>query len=670
MAAKPDGNPRGVLNQWWRVSLRAKGVAVLAVPMAAWLIALFSIYWVEGDVRDADETVVRVNTMRDGLVEMRSSLLDAQTAVSGFLATGEERFLLLYDSSRQAIDRTLLQIGGQLSGDRKGIASLAEIQRLSAEEVGILEQLRNQGSRQRVTEALRDRERTVMGDLQARVALLNEYQQRLFTQARDERDVARRRLFRTIGLCGILGPLGALFIHLLLAGRLVRRLQAVEENARRLAHGLPLEPMPQGSDEIAALGRQLEDAAYLLSERERDLRASESRYRDLFDRAPIPYEETSKQGAVTRFNQAVCSLLRCTPEQMMGRLAWDFMSPERQEEAREAMMQRLQNGQEATPFECEYVLDDGTHLTVEIRENPIRNDRGEITGTIRSLLDVTERNLAVVAARKVEQYAMELRNKNEQLGRALEAARSATLAKSRFLASVSHELRTPLNGIIGFSELLYDGKLGPVAENQVDVLGDILSSARHLLQLINNVLDLSKVEAGRMEFHPERCRLETLALEVRDVIRPLADKKRLHLMLEIPSTLTANIDPGRFKQVLYNYLSNAVKFTAEGGSVTLRIVPEGDKAFRLDVEDTGIGIGADEIPRLFHEFAQLPNSRQTEQGTGLGLALTRHIVEAQGGAVAVHSVLGRGSVFSATLPLGPPAENFTGANPHTTLHLD
>jgi signal transduction histidine kinase len=298
---------------------------------------------------------------------------------------------------------------------------------------------------------------------------------------------------------------------------------------------------------------------------------------------------------------------------------------------------------------------------VEIRENLIRDDRGQITGTIRSLLDVTERNLAAVAARKVEQYAMELRNKNEQLGRALEAARSATLAKSRFLASVSHELRTPLNGIIGFSELLIDGKLGPVAPEQADVLADILTSARHLLQLINDVLDLSKVEAGRMEFHPERCNIETLALEVRDVIRPLADKKGLHLTLESPPALTANIDPGRFKQVLYNYLSNAVKFTPDGGSVTLRIAPQAGQAFfRLEVEDTGIGIAAGEMPRLFQEFAQLPNSRQAGQGTGLGLALTRHIVEAQGGSVAAQSEPGRGSVFSATLPLDyavrPPAQ--------------
>jgi signal transduction histidine kinase len=314
-------------------------------------------------------------------------------------------------------------------------------------------------------------------------------------------------------------------------------------------------------------------------------------------------------------------------------------------------MRRIQNGQETGPFECEYVLEDGTHLTVEIRENLIRDDRGAVTGMIRSLLDVTERNLAAVAARKVEQYAIALRHKNEQLGHALEAARSASVAKSRFLASVSHELRTPLNGIIGFSELLYDGKLGPIPENQVDVLGDILSSARHLLQLINDVLDLSKVEAGRMEFHPERCLIETLALEVRDVIRPLAEKKELQLVLDVAPGLTANIDSGRFKQVLYNYLSNAVKFTGAGGKVTLRIAPKGDNMLGVEVEDSGIGIGADEVPRLFQEFAQLPNSRQAEQGTGLGLALTRHIVEAQGGSVAVESEPGRGSVFFATLPL-------------------
>ncbi len=596
---------RGESSKWWRVSLRAKGVATLAAPIAALFGALFSVYWVEGDVRGADQDVARFYGIRDQLVELRGSLLDGRTK-----------------SAEAALDR----VAAQSANDPVAVAALAEIRRAAAGQ-------------------------TASGDLQARISQLDQHEQQRFEEARSQRDLARRRLFRTVILCGTLGPLAALFIHLILAGRVVRRLQAVQENARRLAHGLPLEPLPEGTDEIASLGSQLETAAYLLEGRERELRDSERRYRDLFDRAPIPYEEMDRNGALHRFNQAVCTLLKSTPEQMIGRLAWDFAAPDRQTELRAAMKHRVQTGEETGPFECPYVLEDGTHLTVEIRENLIRNERGDVTGIVRSLLDVTERNLAAVAARKVEQYALELRSKNEQLARALEAARSATVAKSRFLASVSHELRTPLNGIIGFSELLYDNKLGHLSGEQIEVMGDILTSARHLLQLINDILDLSKVEAGRMEFRPEHSRIQPLVFEVRDVIRPLAERKSLVLATEVPEDLVANLDPGRFKQVLYNYLSNAVKFTPAGGSVTIRIARERQLWFQVEVEDTGIGIAPDEIPRLFQEFAQLPNSRKIDQGTGLGLALTRHIVEAQGGSVTVRSELGRGSVFSALLPL-------------------
>jgi PAS domain S-box-containing protein len=440
-------------------------------------------------------------------------------------------------------------------------------------------------------------------------------------------------------------------MNLVVAGRLSKRIAAVSENARRLAHGLPLDPFRSGSDEISALAQQIEDAAYLLRKREREVKDNEQRYRDLFDRAPIAFEETDRDGLIRRFNQAVCSLLKCPPDQILGRKAWDFVAPDQQENFRQAMTDRIATGVESGAFECDYMLDDGSRIAVEIRENPIRGDSGEITGVVCSLLDVTERNLAAVAARKVSQYAMELRNKNEQLARALEAARLATEAKSRFLAGVSHELRTPLNGIIGFSEMMYDAKLGPVSADHKDVLSDILTSARHLLQLINDILDLSKVEAGKMEFHPESTRIDALVYEVRDVVRPLAEKKRLQLTIAVPDGFTAVVDQARFKQVLYNYLSNAVKFTPENGRVEVRVRCDEEQSFRLEVEDTGVGISPEEIAKLFQEFQQLPNSRKAEQGTGLGLALTRHIVEAQGGSVSVRSVMGSGSVFAAVFPL-------------------
>ena len=590
-----------------RLSLRARGVAVLVVPMAALFTAIFAIYWLEGDAQEAGQAAARASETRVELLQLYIHLLQG-------------------DAARASVQRSLERLAALTAGDPGGSTTLEEIRRIASGDL----------ARSSIEHGLS--------------AMIREQEQRI-ARANDDNAAARRKLFRVTLVCGILGPLGALFVHLLLTGRLVRRLQDVQEGARCLAHGLPFEPIAAGRDEIGQLARQIQDAAILLRARESSLRDSEARYRELFDQAPIPYEETDREGLIQHFNQAVCALLKCTPDRILGRRAWDFLASERQDEFRAAMMDRIANGTETGPFECEYFLEDGSRISVEIHETLIRDNSGQVTGICRSLVDVTERNLAAVAARKVEQYAMELRNRNEQLGRALDAARSATEAKSRFLAGISHELRTPLNAIIGFAELMHDGRVGPVSEEHKEFLGDILTSSRHLLQLISDILDLSKIEAGKMEFRPERRLVHTLVREVCDVVRPLAEKKDMQLTAEAPSELPVMLDPSRFKQVLYNFLSNAVKFTPAGGRISVRVAPDGGQCFRLEVEDTGIGIAASEIPLLFREFQQLPNSRRAEQGTGLGLALTRTIVEAQGGHVGVTSEPGRGSVFSATLPL-------------------
>jgi PAS domain S-box-containing protein len=620
--------------------------------MCVLFIAMFAIYWAENSLHVTEQAVARAYDARSAVVQEQSSLLDAQTALDGFLAEHDKQYILAYQAAAKRAKDALAGVPPLTGSMGQNLGIPSGIQLLGQETLAALNDLWANGSRMDpATLAKRiAQSKELMALAQRDLAAIGEQQERVFAAARYQSDLARQKLFHTVIACGIFGPMGALFMHLLVAGRMVRRIQEVEENARRLAHGLPLEPFARGTDEIASLARQIEDAAVLLRERERDLRESERRYRDLFESAPVPYEETDREGVVRRFNQAVCALLKCTPDQILGRRAWEFVDPDQQETARAEMMERVKAGVETGPFECDYLLDDGSRISVEIRENLIRSETGEITGTCRSLMDVTERNLAAIAARKVEQYAMELRNKNEQLGRALDAARSATVAKSRFLASVSHELRTPLNGIIGFSELMYDGRLGPVSEEHKDCLSDILTSARHLLQLINDILDLSKVEAGKMEFRPEICDIGKLVYEVRDVIRPLAEKKNLDLALDLAPDLEAFLDSSRFKQVLYNYLSNAVKFTPKDGRVSVRVARENNKFFRLEVEDTGIGISQEEISRLFQEFQQLPNSRKAEQGTGLGLALTRHILEAQGGSVGVRSVLGKGSTFWALVP--------------------
>jgi len=226
----------------------------------------------------------------------------------------------------------------------------------------------------------------------------------------------------------------------------------------------------------------------------------------------------------------------------------------------------------------------------------------------------------------------------------------ATRLKSEFLAAMSHELRTPLNAIIGFTQILYDGKVDPASPEHTEYLGDVLTSARHLLQLINDVLDLSKVEAGKMEFHVEPVDLSALIAEVLNILRTSVTAKHLHIDTEVDATVTdVVLDAGRFKQVLYNYLSNAFKFTPDDGRVTVRVAGEGGQ-FRVEVADTGPGIPEEDVRRLFTRFEQLDNKGRRQPGTGLGLALTKRLVEAQGGSVGVHSTVGKGTTFYAVLP--------------------
>ena len=290
----------------------------------------------------------------------------------------------------------------------------------------------------------------------------------------------------------------------------------------------------------------------------------------------------------------------------------------------------------------EHVRKNGDRFTASVAGTLRRDANGVPIGYLLISKDITE------------QKAMEeqLRTKNQELEEQNRLVQKADRLKSEFLANMSHELRTPLNGIIGFAEIMHDGKVGPISVDHKEYLGDILTSARHLLQLINDVLDLSKVEAGKMEFRPEPVSLEIVVAEVRDIVRTLAAQKRITLSSEIDPTIAEVVtDTRSLKQILYNYLSNAIKFTRDEGKVVVRAKPEGIDCFRIEVEDNGVGIQPQDMDRLFVEFQQLDaTTGKKYSGTGLGLALTKKLAEAQQGRVGVNSSPGKGSIFYAILP--------------------
>jgi len=284
---------------------------------------------------------------------------------------------------------------------------------------------------------------------------------------------------------------------------------------------------------------------------------------------------------------------------------------------------------------------------IQDRDAALQRARDDLEGQVA---DRTRTLQGEIAERKLLEDR--LRAQNTELEDQSRRVQEATRLKSEFLANMSHELRTPLNAIIGFAELMHDGKVGAVSPPHKECLADILTSSHHLLQLINDVLDLSKVEAGKMEFRPERVEVAKLIGEVKDILRSLSAKKRIELAVEIdPALGEVVLDPGKLKQVLYNFLSNALKFTPEGGRVSVRAHLEPGGKFRLEVADTGVGIRPEDLGRLFVEFQQLDASAsKAHAGTGLGLALTKRIVEAQEGTVGVSSEVGQGSVFHAVLP--------------------
>jgi two-component system, NtrC family, sensor kinase len=252
--------------------------------------------------------------------------------------------------------------------------------------------------------------------------------------------------------------------------------------------------------------------------------------------------------------------------------------------------------------------------------------------------------------------------RTRDLGEAIKQLEAASRHKSDFLANMSHELRTPLNAIIGFSEVLLERMFGEINAKQQEYLHDILGSGRHLLSLINDILDISKVEAGRMELQPGEFDLRFVLQNAVSLVRERATRQGITLSLDLaPGIGQIEADERRVKQILFNLLSNALKFTPAGGRVTLTAASI-DDAIQISIRDTGIGIPLEDQDRIFEEFQQAGPGKAIE-GTGLGLALAKRFVEMHGGRIWVHSTVGVGSSFTFTLPARQPSNDRGAPDP-------
>ena len=310
--------------------------------------------------------------------------------------------------------------------------------------------------------------------------------------------------------------------------------------------------------------------------------------------------------------------------------------------------------------EMQRIRKNGTQFTVLTTVTLRKNAQNEPIGFTAIARDLTELQKTLGLLNEVTASQTSLLIKNKELEELAQQAREATRLKNEFIANVSHELRSPLNGIIGYTQILVDGLVDAQSTVHKEFLNNILSCSYQLLHLVNDVLDLAKIESGKMTFHYLPVDLTKLVTEIENIFHMRLVNKNILFRVEIdPSLHEVITDPDKLKQIFYNYISNAIKFTDKNGQITIRISPYKNNTFRLEVQDTGIGIPKNDMHRLFVTFQQLDTGAAKKyQGTGLGLALTKRIVEVQGGEVGVESIVGKGSIFYAVLPLTPIIGNF------------
>jgi PAS domain S-box-containing protein len=584
------------MRRWWRErSLGTKSLTLLAVPLVPLVVS--AVLFVQSGVRtrEATELVAHTLAVKAQIATVSSLMIDAEAGVRGYLLTRSAESMDVYETATASLRPATARLAELVANNADQVTQLRRISELAAQRPlsRMLDYAERTGPGAPPPLDLLADSRSTMAALRNELAAMQDVEDRLLVTRTTAASTAQQREIVVGATAGVLALVAGLF-----AAVMLRRWTAKVEEAR---------------DEI--------DRFFSLS-------------LDLLCIA-------SPDGRFVRINPVWTTVLGWTEQELTSRPFIEFVHPD-DRDATAAAAARLAENTRVVDFENRYRSKDGTFRWLNWRAAPAPN--GFIYAAAR---DVTEQKQT---ARELENRAEALAAASEALETARQEAERANRAKSDFLSRMSHDLRTPLNAILGFAQLLATEETDA---DRSEYARQILSGGRHLLELINEVLDIARIEAGQLSLSPEPVNVPDVAREVLDLVAPLATVREVSLRLaDRPcNDVPVIADRQRLAQILLNLVSNAVKYTSRGGRVTIECVAQPARRLRILVIDTGAGIPPEKLRLLFTPFERIGAENSAVEGTGLGLALSRGLSSAMGGTMGVESEVDRGTTFWLELPM-------------------
>jgi PAS domain S-box-containing protein len=637
--------------RWANLPLRGKALVVISLPLVVLLLSLVLIYITERQTARAEEDVRRVLLVQGDIQAVHTLLAEAAASVRGYLLTRREDFLPGYEQATPKIQAALQRLDHNIR-DARMREHLKTITPLIGEKLKGLVALRTgKGDDTATITAILIENKQVLDVLREQISAMRIREDALLAERSAAASATRMRLLFATLLAAVCGLFGAIVAVLFLSKGIVARVQKVQGNAQRLALGQPLLPQPPERDEIGQLGTRLVEAGQLLAERERALRDNEERLRLIIDGVKdYGIFALDAQGHVITWNVGAERIKGYTEQEVLGRhFSLFYLAEECPAHPDMALLEATRDGHYMEEgWRCRK---DGSRFWASVVITAQYDGTGALRGFSKITRDITDRRAAEIALRT-----------------AREEAESASRAKSEFLSRMSHELRTPLNSILGFAQLL---DMDSIAGQRPQV-SHILRAGQHLLALINEVLDIARIEAGRLPLNIEPIGLPAVLHEALTLVSPMAADAGIHLaeLPLLPDGSGVLADRQRLVQVLLNLLSNAIKYNRPGGEVRIEVIVQAPHV-SIAISDTGHGIAPELLGRLFKPFERLGADPQVE-GTGLGLSLSKSLLEMMQGHLQVRSDPGQGCCFTLQLPCAhvsgshlPPMVALEVARPRT-----